>query len=596
MPARSRRTAATHVDRRTFLAAAGAVTTVTGFGLALGADGRQAAAAPSTDPTPGASATASASATARAGGPGGTDGGEEPALASAPSGAGTTLASVAAPRGTGGYRRLGDGPGWPRVVRADLADAQRGREDRRRTLASFVQFTDLHLTDVQHPLRYEFFRAGGPGGWRPHEALTLPGVVALVERVNRLRRGPATGTPFSFVVTTGDNGDENAAIEVEWFLTALSGGRINPNTGDPQHYEGVQNSNLKLYWHPDSALRDQDKALGYPRIPGYLDAAVRRVVSPGLTIPWYSTFGNHDLLSGGCYPAVGSFIADVAVGSRKLQTIPAAEAKWLMEGEGKGADPKGRRIEALLKSHAKEMRTVTADPRRVPLTQRQYVQAHLDPQHTGRGPVGHGYSRDNLDSGNLYYTFRVSDRVLGISLDSTDPGGHYQGSLGGEQLDWLDRTLRRHRDEYALVFSHHPSWSMDNPVPDPRRPGDKRHGGDEIIALLQRHSNVLAWINGHSHRNRIRPRGTFWEIATASHVDYPQLARIIEITDNRDGTISVFTTLIESDAPYRTDFHDLSQTGLASLYRELAFNAPGRDTTLDGAPADRNTELLLSRR
>ncbi|GAA3063890.1 hypothetical protein GCM10020000_54240 [Streptomyces olivoverticillatus] len=137
---------------------------------------------------------------------------------------------------------------------------------------------------------------------------------------------------------------------------------------------------------------------------------------------------------------------------------------------------------------------------------------------------------------------------------------------------------------------------MDNTTPDPASPRDKRHGGDEVIALLQRHNNVLAWINGHSHRNRIRPRGTFWEIATASHIDYPQLARVIEITDNHDGTISLFTTLVESAAPYRTDFHDLSQTGLASLYRELAFNSPGSDTTLSGTETDRNTELLLKRR
>ncbi|MEU5050051.1 TIGR03767 family metallophosphoesterase [Streptomyces sp. NPDC021096] len=577
MHRRSRRTAASHLDRRTFLAAAGAVTTATGLGLAVGTDG-PASATPG-DPTP---APAAGTAAAPAAG--------------APTDAGTTLASVAAPRGSSGYRRLGDGPGWPRVVRAELAQAQNGREDRRTTLASFVQFTDLHLTDVQHPLRYEFFRAGDVGGWRPHEALTLPGVVSLVERVNKVRRGPATGAPFGFVVTTGDNGDENAKIEVEWFLTALSGGRLTPNTGDPRHYEGVQNSGLKQYWHPESALRDQDKQAGYPRIDGYLDAALRRVTSPGLNIPWYSTFGNHDLLSGGCYPAAGSFIAEICVGDRKLQYIPPAEAKWLMEGEVGGADPKGKRIESMLKSHKKDMRTITADPRRVPLTARQYVAAHLDPQYTGRGPAGHGYTRANLDAGTLYYTFKVSDKVIGISMDSTDPGGHYQGSLGTSQLDWLDRTLKEHKDQYALVFSHHPSWSMNNMTPDPAHPGEKRHGGDEVLALLQRHNNVLAWINGHSHRNRIRPRGGFWEIATASHVDYPQLARIIEITDNHDGTISLFTTLIESAAPYKTDFHDLSQTGLASLYRELAFNAPGSDNSLAGAPTDRNTELLLSRR
>ncbi|MBB5117522.1 metallophosphoesterase [Streptomyces eurocidicus] len=573
MNRRSDRSVASGLDRRTFLAAAGAVTTATGIGLALGPDRPASAAGPE-----------DVAAAAAAGAP------------APPFTAGTTLASVAAPRGTGGYRRLGDGPGWPRLVRAELADAQSGRQDRRTALASFVQFTDIHLTDVQHPLRYEFFRSGEPGAWRPHEALTLPGVVSLVERVNKLRRGPATGAPLSFVITTGDNGDENARIEVEWFLTALSGGRMNPNTGDPRHYEGVQNSGLKLYWHPDTALRDDDKQLGFPRIDGYLAAATRRVDSPGLDIPWYSTFGNHDLLSGGCYPAAGTFLQDAAVGNKKLQTIPAAEAKWLMEGEAKGVDPKGERIREMLRAHRKEMRTVTPDPRRAPLTARQYVAAHLEPRYKGRGPVGHGYTRDNLDSGNLYYSFRISDRVIGISLDSTDPGGHYQGSLGTGQIRWLERTLKRYEDKYALVFSHHPSWSMDNLTPDPARPGEDRHDGNELISVLQNHNNVLAWINGHSHRNRIRPRGTFWEIATASHVDYPQLARVIEVTDNHDGTVSLFTTLIESAAPYRTDFGDLSQRGLASLYRELAFNAPGADGSLAGAAGDRNTELLLPRR
>ncbi|MEV4870858.1 TIGR03767 family metallophosphoesterase [Streptomyces syringium] len=577
MPRRSRRPAG--LDRRTFLAAAGAVgtATATGLGLALGPDsGRAAALQPTADTTESPAAT-------------------EEVAAGTPTGAGTTLVSVAAPAGTTGYRRLGEGPGWPRVVRSELATGRPGREDRRTTLASFVQFTDLHLTDVQHPLRYEFFRAGDAGAWRPHEALTLPGAVALVERVNKLRRGPATGTPLGFVITTGDNGDENAKIEAEWFLTALSGGRLNPQTGDPRRYEGVQDSGLKLYWHPDSALNDDDKKLGYPRIPGYLRAATRRVDSPGLRIPWYSTFGNHDLLSGGCYPAKGSFIEEVCVGNKKLQTISAAEAKWLMEGEAAGVDPKGERIRALLREHKKNLRTVTADPRRVPLTAREYIAAHLDPAHKGRGPLGHGYTRANLDSGELYYSFRVSDRVVGISLDSTDPGGHYQGSLGTAQLRWLERTLKDHRDEYALIFSHHPSWSMNNLTPDPARPGEKRHDGNELIALLQRHPNVLAWINGHSHRNRVRPRGSFWEVSTASHVDYPQLARVIEVTDNKDGTVSLFTTLIESAAPYRTDYADLSQTGLASLYRELAFNAPGSDGSLAGSPTDRNTELLLAR-
>ena len=65
--------------------------------------------------------------------------------------------------------------------------------------------------------------------------------------------------------------------------------------------------------------------------------------------------------------------------------------------------------------------------------------------------------------------------------------------------------------------------------------------------------------------------------------------------DNKDGTLSLFTTCVESSAPHRTDFADLSQTGLAALYRELSFNAPGASTTLGGGARDRNTELVLKK-
>jgi hypothetical protein len=133
-------------------------------------------------------------------------------------------------------------------------------------------------------------------------------------------------------------------------------------------------------------------------------------------------------------------------------------------------------------------------------------------------------------------------------------------------------------------------------VTDPAHPGEKRHGGDELLAVLKKHRNVAAWINGHSHKNKILAHGTFWEVSTASHVDFPQLARVIELTDNHDGTLSLITTLVESAAPHRTDFADLSQTGLAALYRELAYNAPGASPgTLTGASGDRNVELLLKK-
>ncbi|MFE1439002.1 TIGR03767 family metallophosphoesterase [Streptomyces sp. NPDC058739] len=572
------------VDRRTLFAAAGAVTVSAGIGHALRPiDSQAAPAIPAQREAPVAASS-----------------GRAPAAPLTPYTRGTTAAGVAAPRTANGYRRLGDGPGWSRVVRDELAAPHPCRAARRTPLAAFVQLTDLHLTDVQHPLRLEFLRSADIRAWRPHEALTVHGAVSLVERVNALRGGPVTGSPLHFAMTTGDNTDNNSRTELDWYLTVLNGGRVTPDSGDPRHYEGVQNSGLRQYWQPDSAVRDTDKRLGFPHLDGFLAAAVREVRSPGLNLPWYSTVGNHDSLPLGCYGHGDPYLTEFAVGGRKLMDLPAAEAQRLQAAIRSARDPRGTAFRDLLKAHARDLRPVTPDERRAPYTPAEYLRAHLDPARTGPGPVGHGYSSANLDTGTQYYSFRIADDVIGISLDTTDPGGHYEGSIGTAQLRWLDSTLKRNADSWAIVFSHHTSASMDNPQPDPARPHERRHGGAELVALLGRHRNVPAWVNGHIHRNEILAHhapdgGSFWEVSTASHVDFPQLARVVELADNKDGTLSLFTTLVESAAPHRTDFADLSQTGLAALYREISFNAPGGRTDLAGAARDRNTELLLKK-
>ncbi|MFC7257668.1 TIGR03767 family metallophosphoesterase [Streptomyces lutosisoli] len=581
------------LNRRTLLAATGAVSLSTGIGLALRPDSAAHAATPGQAPVADSLAHNGAEAS-----------GVSPLAPAelAPYTRGTTLRGVAAPRsGSSGYRRLGDGPGWKRLVRDELASAKSGRADRRTTLAAFVQLTDLHLMDAQHPLRLEYLRSQNKSAWRPQETLSVAGAVSLIERVNSLRGAPVTGSPLHFVMTTGDNTDNNSKTELEWFLKVMSGGRITPNSGDPRHYEGVQASGLKTYWQPDAALRDADKQLGFPRIEGFLEAAIRELQSPGLKLPWYSTVGNHDALPLGCYGSRGdSYLTDFAVGGKKLMSLPAAECTALQKSIKNGTSPKGKEFRDLLKAHTRDMRSVTPDENRAPFTPAEYLKAHLDPANTGPGPIGHGYSSANLAAGTQYYTFRIAEDVIGVSLDTTDPGGHYAGSIGTAQLRWLEKTLRENKDSYVIVFSHHTSKTMDNGHADPAHPAEKRHGGDDVIALLASFSNVLAWVNGHTHKNEIIPHAapgnrSFWEICTASHVDFPQLARVIELVDNKDGTLSLFTTLIESAAPHATDFTDLTQTGLAALYRELSFNAPGARTDLSGASRDRNTELVLKK-
>ncbi|MET0132176.1 MAG: TIGR03767 family metallophosphoesterase [Kibdelosporangium sp.] len=527
--------------------------------------------------------------------------------------AGTTLETVGTPTGTG-FRRLAAGPGWPVVVRPDLVAPLGSRDDRRTALTSFVQFTDLHVIDAQSPARVEYVHPFIGSAHRPQETLGTQGAAALVKRVNALPGGPYTGRDFDFVLCTGDNTDNHETIELEWFLTVLNGGTITPNTGDPARFEGVQNSRAQLYWNPGDSTADMYKAQGFPLAPELLANAIKPFTSAGLSRPWYSVFGNHDDSVQGTFPSGIPLVDAIYTGSLKIEGF-ASETEAERLAKAMRTSPLGA-VELLL-SYTGPVRRVTPDSRRRPFTPRQYVAAHRDPANTGPGPAGHGFGPANASGRDLYYTFDVAPGVVGIGMDTTNRAGLADGSLGDGQLKWIERTLKAGSSRYydskgALVrtgatdtlfvlFSHHSSGSMDNLLPDPTNLLERRHDGPALVALLNRFPNVVAWVNGHTHRNEIlahrgsTPEQGFWEINTASHIDFPHHARIIELTDNGDGTLSLFTTLIEADSPYSTSFDDSSPAGLASLYREIALNDLHADPDLLGSAVDRNTELLLAK-
>ena len=79
--------------------------------------------------------------------------------------------------------------------------------------------------------------------------------------------------------------------------------------------------------------------------------------------------------------------------------------------------------------------------------------------------------------------------------------------------------------------------------------------GADVLALLLRFPHVVLWVNGHTHRNEVirTPPGAngtgFWEVNTAAHVDFPHQSRILEITDNLDGTWSIFGTIVDAAGP-----------------------------------------------
>jgi hypothetical protein len=175
-----------------------------------------------------------------------------------------------------------------------------------------------------------------------------------------------------------------------------------------------------------------------------------------------------------------------------------------------------------------------------------------------------------------------------------------------------------------VILSHHPLRALGTRLPDessgrcsPARPVqcdvDPRRstplhaglgGRQPLRDLLLRYPNVVAMVSGHTHHNSVEPfarrdgRGAFWQVTTTSNIDFPQQSRLIELMDNRDGTLSLFGTVLDHAAPMRpprpgTDARGLSTPALASLSRALSTPRSGNAGRSRGRRGDRNVELLL---
>ncbi len=567
------------------------------------------------------------------------------------------------PREAFSFLRLGPGEGH--VVREDLAKARMGRAHRRRSLLYMAQLTDFQLSDEESPARVEFLddaiESVASSAWRPQEALVAHQVEYTIRQVNRFLDSPVTQGDGSRArmlnaVLTGDQADNAQFNETEWVVRLLEGGTLDPNSGsrdvendydafcqsqvtagalDPAeapNYTGVQDYDdyfkSPVFYDPEEPLGIY-AARNWPTYTGLMDRAQKPFTAEGLRVPSYAAFGNHDSLAQGNEAPNAAFEA-VGIGCVKpLAPIPSLgnpldnlDPAYL---EGVANDP----LKAML---------VPPDPDRRYVDKRQFKALH----DTGKQADAHGFAyidADELQASNgaaSYYSFAPKQGVRYIVLDTVADAGTTadvaRGNIDDPQWRWLAGELDRAQqaNELILVFGHHATGSLVATTPDERAPPctvDDSHGHDlnpgcdrdprastplhngaELEQVFHRHPNVIAYVAGHSHENRVTPKksdtgGDFWEIKSPAVVDWPPQHRLIEVMDNRDGTLSIFGTMLDHASPVAAptggDAAGFDDMSLASIGRTLTYNdpqaGPGTDGELgpEGAPTDRNVELLL---
>ena len=450
-------------------------------------------------------------------------------------------------------------------------------------------------------------------------------------------------SPFSGQPVSDSNPCPGASPETVARLDADVAARRYTGVQDYEDYPDVPPSRYEGFWDPDQAVPGGPYA-AFPRYEGLMERAQQAFTAEGLELPWYTTRGNHDGLIQGNIPANAELFTGLVVGCNKVFPNADFDPASLVGVSGSQLAEEFENPATLAALFA-GFRTVPPDPTRRFLSIQEYKQLHAGADHAhGYGYVSDSQNRASADNAS-YYSFSPAGGTRFIALDTVAQGGGASGNIDDPQYKWLSKELdnnsavsyssngklRRDGDKNRLIFvyAHHTIGTMNNPDPDedagpctvPPLPGcdsDPRdsapiHRGDKgkqsLESLLLRYPNVVAFVSGHTHHNRIeRFKGSnsksgFWQVNTSSHVDFPQQSRLIELMDNGDGTLSLFGTVIDSAAPIETPppgpAANLTNEEMASLSRRLAANDPQRDFVTDryeggtGKRKDRNVELLI---
>ena len=436
------------------------------------------------------------------------------------------------------YQKRGFGP-WhygPALSydrRLDLVAPPRAGKPARHVarLLNFFAITDIHITDKESPSSaiYLGLKNGISSGYSPVMLDTTHVLDAAVQTINALhRRGR-----FDFGISLGDTCNNTQYNELRWYIDVLDGKAITPNSGASAGADSIDHQ--KPY-----------KAAG-------LDKSIK----------WYQTLGNHDHFWMGTNP-VNNYLRQVYVGEDILKlgdifTDPdGINKRDYYMGALDGATPNGDIVGAGPIGDFASPPKVKADPNRRSLRRKEWLGEFFK---TSSQPVGHGFSRANIDEDFACYSFRPHaalpikvivlddtqvDEDVSPARSATSSPGYGHGSLDKKRYDWLVRELDdgQNKGELIIIAAHVPigvepassvmGWSSVAHVSEP-----------ELIAKLYQYPKPDAMDGGppplqHHHRLQIAGPGAprTWILAgrdrivagfspTIPHLrDHPQQRRL----------------------------------------------------------------------
>ena len=382
-------------------------------------------------------------------------------------------------------------------------------------------------------------------------------------------------------------------------------------------------------------------------------------------LPWYAVFGNHDGLVQGNQPR------NPALEALAIGCVEASNGRRRRRSRGDPRAARGATGHAAMQRAAATLRRrgrgdrgrrgattpiVPPDPRRRPLRKQEWIAEHFDTTGSRSATASASARRaSSTGMGNYAFDRRPGRRRCASSRStrSPRPGLDERQRRRRRSSTGSTRELRAADAAGKYVDRLRPPLAADDgpaagqPVPArgdhggnqrPARPLRQQPGSGQptvpcdsptnapgsgprrSAASSCRHPSVIAFVNGHEHNNRVDPierrdgagtlSGGFWEVNTASHIDWPQQARTIDLSTtatarSRSSGRSSTTPPPPNPGGPPAPRAGQGQAGesvkrLASISRELSFNDPDADhsdATATAAAAaardDRNVELLV---